>query len=155
MPLDRAASSLSGLGRYAPCAFGSTCDISLETAIDRINQWTLLFEVRTQTKETLSHIVVFRVEGDKFTHKHQHTQIRTQTHKHEYQHEDTHTYTRTRQHLHAHTFTHTLTHHVGCQPGTNLAYSNTGFSLLGRLLERVRCHACVVMVWVHSNGVRA
>ena len=27
---------------------------------------------------------------------------------------------------------------IGSQPGSNLAYSNTGFSVLGRLLERVR-----------------
>lgn len=55
----------AGLARYAPCNFGD-CNITLETALERIANWTLLFE-----------------------------------------------------------------------PGSNnLAYSNTGFGLLGRLLER-------------------
>lgn len=58
-------SHMAGLERYMPCTFGVDCNISLETALRRISEWTLIFE-----------------------------------------------------------------------PGARLAYSNTGFSLLGQLLAR-------------------
>jgi len=59
-------SHMAALMRYCPCNFGVSCNITLETALERINEWTLLFE-----------------------------------------------------------------------PGTAVMYSNTGFSVLGRLLEKV------------------
>ena len=59
-------SHMAGLARYMPCTFGATCNISVDTAVERISHnWTLLYE-----------------------------------------------------------------------PGSRLAYSNTGFSLLGQLLAR-------------------
>lgn len=37
-------SHMAGLARYMPCTFGSQCNISLDVALSRLNNWTLLFE---------------------------------------------------------------------------------------------------------------
>ena len=109
----------SALMRYCPCNFGVSCNITLETALERINEWTLLFEPGTavmysNTGFTVLGYTICTHTHTPHTHTHtKHTHTHTQSkHTHKTHTQSTHTHkTHTHNtHTHTHTHTHSLIH---------------------------------------------
>lgn len=119
-PTPRAAtlrdlgSHMAGLARYAPCNFGA-CNITLKTALERLKDWTLLSEpgAAAPLQTNFPTVAAAKTLLDL-----KHLSANACWLKGEESAADNE-------------------HSVQQWPGSQVAYSNTGFALLGRLLELV------------------